>query len=95
MKSSIAFFLLTASALAHSWYPYECCSDLDCHPVPVDRVKEAKGGWLLADGTFIAYRDARPSPDNRFHVCQRDAGKGALIRLHDKPACFWAPMGAS
>lgn len=84
-----------ARALSHSFYPWECCSNLDCHPVDAGKVKEGGGGWTLEDGTFIKYGEARSSPDNRFHVCRRDEGKGALIRLHQKPACFWAPMGAS
>jgi len=26
--------LVNGTATAHSWYPHECCSENDCHPVP-------------------------------------------------------------
>jgi len=30
----ILFLLLTATvSAAHSWYPFECCSGYDCHPI--------------------------------------------------------------
>ncbi len=82
-------------ALAHSWYPRECCSDRDCYPVPVERVKTVPGGWLIEDGTFVPYSKARPSPDGQYHICRREDGKGQLIELEGLPSCFWAPMGAS
>jgi hypothetical protein len=90
-----AVLLTTGPAFAHSWYPFECCSERDCFPVATSDVKVIKGGWQLHDGTIIEHIEARPSPDGRFHVCRRDDGKGALIRMHRKPACFWAPIGAS
>lgn len=86
---------LPSAALAHSWYPWECCSNRDCYPVAVENVRAGGGGWTLEDGTFVAYSEARASPDDRFHVCRREDGKGALIRIQKKPACFWAPMGSS
>jgi hypothetical protein len=98
MRSVLAALVFAGAmthALAHSWYPWECCSDRDCFPVEARDVRGVPGGWMLQDGTFIAFREARPSPDQNFHVCRREDGKGALIRLHEKPACFWAPVGAS
>jgi hypothetical protein len=97
MKRVSAFLLasLPGLALAHSWYPYECCSDRDCFPVPVAEVRVTPAGYSLQDGTLVEYSEARPSPDDKFHICRRQDGKGALIRIHKKPACFWAPIGAS
>ena len=98
MKTILATLALAGmmtAALAHSWYPLECCSERDCFPIKADDVKPVKGGWLLADGTFIAHGEARPSPDQDYHVCRFDDGKGNLIRMPGKPACFWAPMGAA
>lgn len=86
---------LPSIAAAHSWYPYECCSEKDCFPVSISEVKISPAGYTLADGTLIEFREARASPDEKFHVCRRQDGKGPLIRMHQKPACFWAPMGAS
>jgi hypothetical protein len=86
---------LTSSAFAHSWYPFECCSERDCFPVAVEDVRVTPAGYTLTDDTVIAYSETRPSPDGKFHVCRRQDGKGALIRLHNKPACFWAPVVGS
>ena len=36
-----AVMLLNGAAVAHSWYPKECCHDKDCHPVP------CLSPWLL------------------------------------------------
>lgn len=94
-RLAAALLLLPGAALAHSWYPYECCSERDCFPVAVEDVKTIPGGWSLEDGTFIGYREARVSPDGKYHVCRHNDGKGKLINLPGKPACFWAPMGAS
>lgn len=36
MRFLLSFFFLfsfTSSVLAHSWYPWECCSDNDCAPI--------------------------------------------------------------
>jgi hypothetical protein len=85
----------TSSALAHSWYPYECCSEKDCYPVAVQDVRVVPGGWNLSDGTHVKHHEARPSPDGKFHVCRMQEGKGELIRLYSKPACFWAPVVGS
>lgn len=75
----ILLLALAGPALAHSWYPYECCSEKDCFPVEARDVREVRGGWELQDGTFIPYREARPSPDGKFHVCRHSNGQGALM----------------
>jgi hypothetical protein len=95
IRPLLALAALTGSALAHSWYPYECCSERDCFPVPIAQVKVIKGGWQLHDGTIIEHAEARPSPDGQFHVCRHNDGKGGLIRKHKAPACFWAPVVGS
>jgi hypothetical protein len=81
-------------AFAHSWYPYECCSDRDCYAVPKERVRIVPGGWVI-DGFAVRHGEARPSPDGQFHICRSQDGKGDLIRPQDKPACVWAPVQGS
>ncbi|MCA0404979.1 MAG: hypothetical protein LCH39_02360 [Proteobacteria bacterium] len=96
MKAGVfALLISTGAALAHSWYPFECCSDKDCFPMPISDVRVSPAGYTLHDGTLIEYHEARPSPDDRYHICRRNDGAGPIIRLHKKPACFWAPIGAS
>ena len=86
---------LTSAALAHSWYPIECCSERDCFPVAISDVSIVPAGWKLADGTLVQHHEARPSPDGKFHICRSQDGKGALIRMHSKPACFLAQVMGS
>jgi hypothetical protein len=81
-------------ALAHGWYPYECCSDRDCYAVPKERVRIVPGGWII-DGFAVSHGEARPSPDGLFHICRTQDGKGDLIRPYQKPACAWAPVQGS
>ena len=50
------------------------------------------GKYVLFDGTEVAERDAKPSPDENFHVCRKGGTiKGELIYADGKP-CFWAPV---
>jgi len=67
--------------LAHSWYPPECCSDRDCHPVPPGSVQTVPGGYSYK-GEFIPEEKARVGRDANFHVCYFPEGK--LI-------CFFKP----
>jgi hypothetical protein len=84
---------------AHSFYPWECCSDQDCWPMGTEadaREPEPRAtaqGWALADGSIVAYAAARPSPDGRFHVCRHGGrAEGGVIRPDGKPTCFFAPQ---
>lgn len=94
----IAVASCAAPARAHSFYPYECCSDQDCWPMgkgerEPDPVLTPQG-WRLHDGEIVAFAETRPSPDGRFHVCRRGgAAEGAVIRP-GRP-CLWAPPQGS
>jgi hypothetical protein len=58
--TAVALFML-----AHSWYPNECCHDIDCHPIACSE--------LQIDGKSASWRghgrQAMPSPDNSCHIC--------------------------
>lgn len=92
------FFLSGEPARAHSFYPYECCSDQDCWPMgkgerEPDPVLTPQG-WKLFDGEIVGFAETRPSPDGRFHVCRRGgAAEGAVIRP-GRP-CLWVPPQGS
>jgi hypothetical protein len=91
-----AFLMASFPALGHSFYPYECCSDVDCYPIAVEDVKATPKGWFITkERITIPYESARPSPDGRFHICRNELGKGTLITPSGQPPCFWAPEGAS
>src|SRR5262245_19113452 len=78
-------------ARAHDWYPWECCSGLDC--APVERVEEREGVLHVTSrkGTapIPACMQMRRSEDGRMHVCMRPDGQGCMRAL-----CFFGMMGA-
>jgi len=97
VPSMIACVAAISSAFAHvhhssdgstvSWYPRECCSDGDCHPV--SRIRAWSDGLLMTteDGTTLfvsASNSRRPSRDSRWHVC---------FGAHENPAvlCVFEP----
>jgi len=68
---------LPAIAVAHSWYPRECCHGEDCVPVSsIDRVPGKpyqiwhtdKFGPVQVDDTVIKDR-SRVSKDGGYHLC--------------------------
>jgi hypothetical protein len=69
--------LTFAFAQAHSWYPPECCHDVDCAPVEsISKVQLENGSAPLlrvtsSVGTIIipAGFPARHSKDHRMHIC--------------------------
>lgn len=47
---------MTSLALAHSFYPYECCSYRDCFPIPAHDVKATPQSWfVIKDRITIPY----------------------------------------
>lgn len=87
-----------APAGAHSWYPYDCCSDRDCWPMGADSdAREpdpaiVPGGYRTRDGIFVAERDAHPSKDGRFHVCRYGGTKEAGIITTRQGICLFVPQ---
>lgn len=82
----LAFVLLLAvlvgPADAHSWYPRECCSGLDCAPVekalvvPEGLIVTTVQGTVFIPASF-PYRE---SQDGQMHACiQRRNGESRLI----------------
>ena len=79
----------SAPSRAHNWYPLDCCSNIDCRAlveIKGETVTEVPEGWRLWDGRIIGRNRARPSPDNRFHLCE------TLSKLI---LCFFVPPGSS
>lgn len=69
------------AALAHDWYPLECCSDKDCAPADTV-VRRGDGSYLVTARGMSAvipadYSKWRRSPDGRMHICIRKLRSGA------------------
>jgi len=64
-------------AIAHSWYPPECCHDVDCEPVelvarlvprgggPAQLLVTSKHGPVIIPASF----PVRDSKDGHMHIC--------------------------
>jgi len=65
---ALLLVLSTSQALAHSWYPTECCHDQDCRPVKCEDITETKTGFEY-DGVKFTKSSERPSQDRFCHVC--------------------------
>lgn len=73
MTRLLALLLLTTSAMAHSWYPVNCCHDNDCRRVPCEDIAETPTGYLY-DGVKFEKSAMQPSRDRWCHVCILEAG---------------------
>ncbi len=87
----IAVMVIPSAAIAHEWYPRECCHDLDC--APVDRAEPLPGGSLRLTskvGTTVvpASFPRRQSPDHQMHICM-----ARFSHLDDmRPVCLFVPL---
>jgi hypothetical protein len=66
--------LTTAVVLVHSWYPWACCHDQHCRPVPCESIKAHTLG-LSWNGIVFTEEMIRDSLDADCHVCVSSAGK--------------------
>lgn len=87
-------WVLSRTAHAHDWYPWECCSDKDCEVLPLERVTVEPDGYHLPNGAVVPHNKIRYSPDGRYHWC-RYGGTGGLIRPSGQQACLWVPGGGT
>lgn len=81
-----------AVAHAHSWYPYECCSDNDCKPVPNASIHETRAGYVI-DGNeeTVPFSDKRirQSQDDNSHICTIGGrADGRILCVFVRPNSF-------
>lgn len=77
----LSCFVIATPAIAHDWYPIECCQGMDCAPVEHAEVQE--GSTLVVTsrhgtGVVPASMPRRESKDNKMHVCMRPTGNGQM-----------------
>ena len=85
--------LVATAAVAHDWYPIECCSGMDCAPVEKVEIMPLQSAGIMGSttlpGTMMittkhgsvivpANFPRRESKDNRMHACIRASGSGNL-----------------
>lgn len=85
----MALFVLLAAekARAHSFYDGDCCSLIDCKPVPDGTVVEnTRTGAVTVLGQTLPHGDARlrRSRDDQDHVCA-NVSTGKLLCVYLRP----------
>ncbi len=85
--------LLYNDALAHSWYPHECCSSTDCEPLAEDQIKLTSEGYILPNGELVRHGSTRPSQDGQYHWCRYLIEPRQIIRKD--PVCLFVPEGGA
>ncbi len=82
------------SAHAHSWYPKECCSQMDCRAADAFYAAE-RGGQVVVVGQIRIWLPAdfaaRPSPDGQVHICFRVAAGELYGEQTILPFCLFLP----
>lgn len=90
--TAVCLMLGAQYARAHSWYPWECCSDKDCEMVAATSIKRDDTSWLLPNGERVPFDAARESPDPDFHWCRYTNGAtDPIIKPAGKAPCFFVP----
>lgn len=100
--AGIFLLLFMGATIAHDWYPYDCCSQQDCAPLDQTNVRVGVNGYavIIPPGSHpqwgsekteallltIPYKQAKPSPDGKFHICLNPSGQ--LL-------CFFQAVGAT
>lgn len=72
MRSVLVALALLASAhqaMAHDWYPANCCSGTDCHPVPCEAINEKANGAMSWNGWQYDKNQIKVSQDAQCHAC--------------------------
>lgn len=94
---AVALMLSAAPALAHSWYPAECCSSTDCEMIAAKELRRSDNGWVLPTGQVIPFDATRKSLDDEFHWCRGFPRSPTMnvIQPYAAPPCFFAPEGGA
>lgn len=93
-RAFVLVALTAGPAHAHSFYPWECCSDKDCEMLAARSIQRDGETWLLPNGERIPNSAARESPDQDFHWCRYANGpRDPIIKPSGNAPCFWVPKG--
>lgn len=90
IRGLLLALLLAGPAVAHDWYPPDCCSSTDCRPRACEVLAEQRDGGVLdvEFGQTYTRQQVRPSQDGKCHVC---TGAGAT---NGRPICAFTLQGS-
>lgn len=78
--------MLSTPALAHDWYPIDCCSGHDCFPIEESDLTPIPDGFVVnASHTAITGSNVRRSEDGRYHLCTKTG------KPDGPPVCVFRP----
>lgn len=77
-------------AHAHDWYPFNCCSGNDCHPIPCEAIIE-KGKELIYGNFSFSDTMIKPSQDGSCHVCISNEYNKLMTPV---PHCIFIQQGS-
>jgi len=73
------------TASAHEWYPWYCCSGLDCRQLQPGELRRLPTGWLTPHGVVVPFHDPRikvtPRPHRGVHLCEQPDGSVICLYL--------------
>ena len=84
---------IVALALAHSWYPRECCHDNDCLPVPCADLSFHDKDVVWRKHLYFTGPMIRESKDGNCHVCVEGGLTADIIPY--LPLCVFVPQVTS
>ena len=94
-KSLVSFFFLILFSFevsAHSWYPWQCCHDIDCGPVlELKYLDDGKMSVMTKVGIAVVGENfvRQESQDEQMHACMRKSpADGQMILM-----CLFVPPG--
>jgi hypothetical protein len=84
LRGTCVGLAIVGPALAHSWYPPDCCGDKDCQPVPCEQLAQLTDGGYLDVRSQLTFGKpvVQPSRDGACHECVHN---GAPLCLFIQP----------
>lgn len=67
----LSIVLFTTIAMGHNWYPIECCSGIDCKPIPCEDIIELKDNTFSYNNIIYTKDLVKESLDSFCHACPR------------------------
>lgn len=75
-------------------YPAACCSNVDCHMVPPENVREVAGGYMVRTfrgDLFFPKSTQRQPLDGDWHECHNTRSAGRHLETIN-PLCIFPPF---